>query len=85
MYSFILLLLLFDMNLKKEKKSVTFAFFLFFFIDEETKLKIVKSKQCEVKYLQKIQIIYHINFYFFAFNKIIIYLFIFIDVYNASI
>lgn len=68
------------MNLKKEKKSVTFAFFLFFFIDEKQKTEVEYT--C---YLWKIQIIYHINFYFFIFNKMIIYLFIFIDIYQFDV
>lgn len=58
-------MLLFDW--KKKRQALRFPFFLFFFIDEETKLKMVKSKGCEVEHtLFKIRII----------KKIIINLFI---------
>lgn len=63
MYSFICYYLI----EKRKDKRYVFLFFLFFFIDEETKLKMVKSKGCEVEHtLFKIRII----------KKIIINLFI---------
>lgn len=63
MYSFICYYLI---EKRKDKRYVS-LFFLFFFIDEETKLKMVKSKRCEVEHtLFKIRII----------KKIIINLFI---------
>lgn len=63
MYSFICYYLI---EKRKDKRYVS-LFFLFFFIDEETKLKMVKSKGCEVEHtLFKIRII----------KKIIINLFI---------
>lgn len=63
MYSFICYYLI---EKRKDKRYVS-LFFLFFFIDEETKLKMVKSKRCEGEHtLFKIRII----------KKIIINLFI---------